>query len=243
MTPKYRRSASTGPALSFHLRLPALAVTDGCLLIVGMGMMPSAQAQTFAVLHTFTGPDGLSPYSGAVMDSAGNLYGTTYAGGATGNGTVYELKRNGSSYLHKQLHAFTGGDDGAQPYGGCMTSHPVETRGHFTGNRRSMRRETSMAHPGSAASLTMGRFTRSAARAADGPERPCTCFKPALRARTRLIASFSTAPAICSAPLMAQEVTMRARYLSWSVQAQDGWSMCWRALVRRAPVLVTLCPD
>jgi uncharacterized repeat protein (TIGR03803 family) len=118
MTPKCRRSASTGPALSFHLRLSALAVTVACLLIVGTGLMPSAQAQTFTVLHTFTGPDGLGPYSGVVMDGAGSLYGTTYGGGATGNGTVYQLKRNGSGYIHKQLHVFAGGDDGDQPYGG-----------------------------------------------------------------------------------------------------------------------------
>ncbi len=79
-----------------------------------------------------------------------------------------------------------------------------------------------MAHPGSAASLTMGRFTRSAAQATDGPERPCTCSKPVLRARTPLIASFSTARAICTAPLMVREVTMRAGYLSWSVPG-SGW--------------------
>ena len=117
MNPEHRRSPRIVPAtLSFNLRLSALAVTVGCVLIIGM--VQPAQAQTFTVLHTFTGPDGLSPYSGVVIDSAGSLYGTTYGGGATGNGTVYELKRNGAGYLHKQLHVFTGGNDGDQPYGG-----------------------------------------------------------------------------------------------------------------------------
>ena len=80
----------------------------------------SAQSQTFTVLHTFTGPDGLTPYSGVTLDGAGNLYGTTYGGGSDGMGTVYQLKRHGSSYVHNQLHAFTGGADGGSPYGGVV---------------------------------------------------------------------------------------------------------------------------
>ena len=35
----------------------------------------SAHAQTLTVLHTFTGPDGLTPYAGVTLDRAGNLYG------------------------------------------------------------------------------------------------------------------------------------------------------------------------
>jgi uncharacterized repeat protein (TIGR03803 family) len=90
------------------------------LLIALLFTFPVAQAQTFSVLHTFTGPDGLIPYSGVALDNAGNLYGTTYGGGVSGWGTVYQLKRHGSSYIHYQLHSFTGGDDGAAPYGGVV---------------------------------------------------------------------------------------------------------------------------
>ena len=52
-------------------------------------LVPSlAQAQTFKVIHSFTGGgDGAGPFSNLVMDKAGNLYGTTSAGGA-GFGTV-----------------------------------------------------------------------------------------------------------------------------------------------------------
>lgn len=38
-------------------------------------------AQTFTVLHSFTGrPDGATPYGSLTLNTAGNLYGTAYAG-------------------------------------------------------------------------------------------------------------------------------------------------------------------
>jgi uncharacterized repeat protein (TIGR03803 family) len=44
------------------------------------------------VLHQFQGgKDGANPYAALVFDTAGNLYGTTYNGGAPGYGTVYKL--------------------------------------------------------------------------------------------------------------------------------------------------------
>ena len=48
------------------------------------------------VLHNFdnNGTDGAYPYAGLVFDTAGNLYGTTYAGGSYGVGTVFELTPN-----------------------------------------------------------------------------------------------------------------------------------------------------
>src|SRR5271165_3965855 len=100
------------------LRGAAAALALTCALAVFAA--GSAHAQTFTVLHTFTGPDGLTPYSGVTLDRGGNLYGTTYGGGASGLGTVYQLKRHGSSYIHNQLHAFTGGNDGEQPLGGVI---------------------------------------------------------------------------------------------------------------------------
>ena len=45
------------------------------------------------VLHSFNnnGKDGVNPYGGVILDSSGNVYGTTYFGGAYGYGTVFEL--------------------------------------------------------------------------------------------------------------------------------------------------------
>lgn len=73
------------------------------------------------VLHTFSGEDGSESRSGLVFDNAGNLYGTTQSGGSSGQGTVFELARNpDGSWTESVLHSFTGGKDGAQPYGGLI---------------------------------------------------------------------------------------------------------------------------
>ncbi len=75
----------------------------------------TAQSQALNVLHTFTGgEDGANPFAGLTMDRAGNLYGTTSAGGA-GYGTVFQLKRLGSSWILAQLYSFEGGNDGNGP--------------------------------------------------------------------------------------------------------------------------------
>ena len=66
------------------------------------------------VLYSFTGgTDGGLPLGGLVFDGAGNIYGTTYIGGAFGAGTVFKLDPTGKETV---LHSFTGGKDGANPY-------------------------------------------------------------------------------------------------------------------------------
>ncbi len=46
---------------------------------------------TESVIYTFSGPDGIYPYGGVLIDSQGNLFGTTREGGANNFGAVYEL--------------------------------------------------------------------------------------------------------------------------------------------------------
>lgn len=72
------------------------------------------------VLHTFTGgSDGESPVCALVFDTAGNLYGTTFAGGAFGYGNVFQLTPNaGGTWTEHVLHQFTGGKDGSTPAAG-----------------------------------------------------------------------------------------------------------------------------
>jgi uncharacterized repeat protein (TIGR03803 family) len=43
------------------------------------------------MLHSFTEEDGANPQAGLIQDAAGNLYGTTSAGGVYGNGVVFKL--------------------------------------------------------------------------------------------------------------------------------------------------------
>jgi len=75
------------------------------------------------VLHQFRGgSDGAFPYGDLVRDSAGNLYGTTSAGGGSGCGgggcgTVFKLNKYGKETL---LYSFTGGTDGGTPYAGLI---------------------------------------------------------------------------------------------------------------------------
>jgi uncharacterized repeat protein (TIGR03803 family) len=84
------------------------------VLALAITLGPAAQAQTESVLHSFSGqPDGSIPSAGLVPDAqAPNLYGTTYEGGASGKGTVFEVTLAGKETV---LHSFTGGADGSGP--------------------------------------------------------------------------------------------------------------------------------
>lgn len=80
------------------------------------------RAQTFTVLHNFTsGADGTRPQAGVILDSAGNIYGTTSGGGLDGScgphdcGQVFRLSRHGSGWVLQSLHTFYGGNDGSTP--------------------------------------------------------------------------------------------------------------------------------
>jgi uncharacterized repeat protein (TIGR03803 family) len=74
------------------------------------------------VLHSFTGGvDGADPQGTLVKDSSGNLYGTTFSGGASGGGTIFKLVRPttiGGAWTEEVLHSFGAGTDGADPVAG-----------------------------------------------------------------------------------------------------------------------------
>ena len=71
-----------------------------------------------SLVHGFFGPDGSLPWAGVVIDSAGNLYGTTWEGGAANLGTVFELTPVAkNTWTYTLLHSFTGANDGANPTG------------------------------------------------------------------------------------------------------------------------------
>ena len=70
------------------------------------------------VLHSFRGrsPHGGRP-SGALVDVAGELYGTTEFGGTFNDGVVFKMGTDGKT---KRLHSFGGGSDGVNPTAGLI---------------------------------------------------------------------------------------------------------------------------
>jgi uncharacterized repeat protein (TIGR03803 family) len=81
-------------------------------------------------VHGFGNPgDGASPYAGLVIDGQGNLFGTTYKGGANGAGTVYEIIPLETGFEYKLLYSFTGKTDGG------LVSAPLimDSLGNFYG--------------------------------------------------------------------------------------------------------------
>lgn len=72
---------------------------------------------TETVLQDLPGT-GVGPYSSLTMDPAGNLYGTTYLGGAYGYGSVFKLTYSDGDWTYATLHDFTGASDGAYASGG-----------------------------------------------------------------------------------------------------------------------------
>ena len=85
---------------------------SGCLL--GNGLPVESDLYAFTGQEGSVG-DGNAPFSGLLLASDGKLYGTTTAGGASGNnggGTVFRLNTDGSGY--QILHSFSG-NDGSDP--------------------------------------------------------------------------------------------------------------------------------
>ena len=96
------------------------AIFTALLLTLPITAQP-AQAQKFKVLHTFDGANGNGPTGVLVRDAAGNLYGTTEAGGmgkcgTYGCGTVFKLNKNGKQVW---LHSFDI-TDGEEPIEGLI---------------------------------------------------------------------------------------------------------------------------
>jgi uncharacterized repeat protein (TIGR03803 family) len=97
-------------------------------------LAPLTHAQTFTDLYNFQGStDGGNPFASLLLDNAGNLYGTTYSGGAynsncsyPGCGVVYKLDTTGNE---TPLYTFTGTPDGQNPVAAVVT----DPAGNFYG--------------------------------------------------------------------------------------------------------------
>ena len=104
----------------------ALGWTLASLFAVGTVAAPQASAQSFTVIHNFTGgSDGANPLGGFFI-AGGELYGTASSGGSSGVGVVFRLNTSGEETV---LHEFSGGTDGANPQGRLV----MDKAGNFYG--------------------------------------------------------------------------------------------------------------
>lgn len=85
-------------------------------MLAVIGPARAQMSRVEATLHSFSSAGAFpGPYPGLVRDSGGSLYGVTTVGGTSGYGMVFKLDPAGNETM---LHGFTGGSDGAYPYGG-----------------------------------------------------------------------------------------------------------------------------
>ncbi len=92
-------------------------------------LTPSNGNWVFNVIHSFTASCTTGPRAALTMDAAGNLYGTTYGGGAFGQGSVFKLTPGSGTWTFTSLHDFTGGSDGSEPEGKLL----VDANGNIYG--------------------------------------------------------------------------------------------------------------
>jgi len=99
---------------------------NGCGVV--FELTNSGGTWTETVIHTFNpGTDGINPIGNLILDSAGNLYGTTEYGGTTctgffcGVGSVYELSpQGGGLWTETILYNFQAAGDGIYPEAGLI---------------------------------------------------------------------------------------------------------------------------
>ncbi len=112
-------SGSAGRMVLRDGRLYGAATTGGSN---GSGVVfeltPKALGEwNFKTIYTFQGqPDGSFPYGALLFDPSGNIYGTTYYGGANGIGAVYKLSPQPvGEWTEDLIYSFQQGPDGNSP--------------------------------------------------------------------------------------------------------------------------------
>lgn len=108
---------------SSFVRYAWLAIFVTMLLLAGTALADPSE-YTIYTFPTSTSTAGQDPSGNLVVDSAGNLYGTTDSGGAFGHGVVFELLRPvppSTTWTETVLYSFQGGDDGASPLAGVVS--------------------------------------------------------------------------------------------------------------------------
>jgi uncharacterized repeat protein (TIGR03803 family) len=95
--------------------------TIGCGTVFEIAKTARGYANTPTTLVSFGGTDGYEPLAGLIADANGNLFGTTYQGGAYGHGAVFEIAKTASGYASTPTTLVSfGGTDGASPVAGLI---------------------------------------------------------------------------------------------------------------------------
>jgi uncharacterized repeat protein (TIGR03803 family) len=107
-------------------------------------LTPNGKQWTLQTLYNFCSdagcPDGGLPYAGVIVDSSGNLYGTTEYYGANNAGVIYRLSSSGGSWKQTLLYTFCpagGCSDGNGPFAGLARDSKGNLYGttYFGGNQ------------------------------------------------------------------------------------------------------------
>jgi len=100
------------------------ASTKACFLLLALCLLLTTYAAAVdeTVIYSFAGAGtGTYPLASPVSDSAGDLYGSTEAGGEFGGdygyGTIFELVKGRKNWTYKVLYSFTGNTDGGSTNG------------------------------------------------------------------------------------------------------------------------------
>jgi len=96
------------------------------ILVVAAITICSAKAQTFTVLHNFTGgSDGANPIAGLTLAGSRTLYGTTSDGGGVNDGgVVYKMTHSAGGWTLSPIYEFAAvsQNDGSDPWAGVTVS-------------------------------------------------------------------------------------------------------------------------
>ena len=111
---------------SFWAASDKVVAVATAIVVVSLMSEPRAEAASqFKTLHRFTGgADGGNPHAGLIVDQAGNLYGTTWAGGnlsscgGSGCGVVFELTPTSNGWKETVLHRGANPPEGRDNLGG-----------------------------------------------------------------------------------------------------------------------------
>jgi uncharacterized repeat protein (TIGR03803 family) len=111
---------------SIYINSVGKRILVGAFVLGIVAMTTAAHAQTFSVVHNFSGgSDGGVPYNGFIMKGK-MFYGTASVGGSSNNGVIFKMNAKGGETV---LHNFAGGTDGANPEGELIQ----DKSGHFYG--------------------------------------------------------------------------------------------------------------